>query len=182
VDPEDYRDRFEALLAEYAGRPFEERQRAVEDLAMRLVPPAVPVVPAEVLRRLESIERRLATLEEAGVWRPRRPEDIAMMVEALLVMTPPEVVPRVDEEGHPFWGPSDRCVAVIRSVLDIWAVRWLTSCPVCRYRLPGGALSPTEFVDHLIRVENAIPPPYQDWFRRLASMMEEAERRGIPRA
>jgi len=126
---------------------------------------SAPTVPPDLNKRLEALEKKVGRLEKTV---RRRPGEASAIL--------PKVKLRYDEEGHPYWGPSEECVYVLRNILDIWAVKWLTSCPKCRYRLPGGALSPTEFVEHLIRVENAIPPPYWDWFRRLARMMEKAER------
>ena len=183
IRPEEHRVEFEDILERFADRPLEEKQRAVEELARKIVaafrPPPAPaaVLPPELSERLEEIERELRELREVAGWRPRSAEDIRMLQEALL--TAPGVMLRVDEEGHAFIGPDDESLQVLMSILDRWAVKWFMSCPVCRARLPGGALTPTSFVDHLIRVEGVVPPMFVDWLRRLARMLEESERRGM---
>ncbi|RLE62832.1 MAG: hypothetical protein DRJ47_10090, partial [Thermoprotei archaeon] len=183
--PEDYRSDFEEILVRYEGRPFEEKQRAVEELARAIVeafkpapPPAPPaIIPREVVERLDRIERRLRDLERAVAWRPRSAEDIRMAMEALLAVEP-RLVLRVDEEGHPFIGPDDATLQVLAAILDRDAVAWFLECPVCRARKPGGYLKPDEFVEHLIRVEKTVPPMFVEWLRRFGRMMREAEERG----
>ncbi|WP_460126081.1 hypothetical protein [Stetteria hydrogenophila] len=88
------------------------------------------------------------------------------------------MVLRTDEAGHLFWGPDKRSLNAMARFFDHWAVIWFASCPVCRCRLPGGCLSPTEFAEHLINFERRVPDFMVDWLRRLARMMEEAEKRG----
>ena len=178
ISPEEHRAEFERVLAETGGLPLEERQRRVEELARRIVSaarPPPPAPPRELLERLERIERELRELREAAAWRPRAAEEIRAVAEALW-MPEPRAVLRVDERGHPFWGPDDRCMEVLCSILDRWACLYFSSCPLCRYSLPGGALSPTEFVEHLIRKERAVPPLFVEWLRRLARRIEEMER------
>ena len=182
VRPEEYREDFERVLEAYEGRPFEEKQRAVEELARAIRPPPRPpvaVVPPELTERLERIERALTELRRAVAWRPRSAEELRMLIEATL-MVEPGLTWRVDEDGHPFIGPDDKTLNVLASFLDPWAIAWFMHCPSCRARLPGGALSPMEFVEHLIRVEKRVPPMFQDWLRRFAAKLEEAERRGFP--
>jgi len=181
VRPEDYREDFEATLRTLEGRPFEEKQRAIEKLAKGIIPPpaAPAIIPRELVDRLERIERRIEEISRAVAWRPRSAEEIRMIAEAMLTV-PPKIVLRVDEAGHPFLGPDDETLQVLAAILDPDAVKWFMSCPGCRLTLPGGALSPTRFVDHLIRVEKTVPPMFVSWLRRFARMLEEAERRGVP--
>ncbi|RLG84959.1 MAG: hypothetical protein DRO39_06730 [Thermoprotei archaeon] len=182
ISPEEHRAEFERVLAETGGLPLEERQRRVEELARRIVSaarPPPPAPPRELLERLERIERELRELRGAvAARRPRAAEEIRAVAEAFW-MPEPRVVLRVDAEGHPYWGPDDRCLEVLCRILDRWACLYFSSCPACRFTLPGGALSPTEFVEHLIGKERAVPPIYIDWLRRLARAIEEAERRGV---
>jgi hypothetical protein len=49
---------------------------------------------------------------------------------------------------------------------------------VCRSGLPGGGLKPVDFVEHLIKVEQAVPPAAVEWLRKYAKLVEEAERGG----
>jgi hypothetical protein len=88
----------------------------------------------------------------------------------------PAVTMRVDRAGHRYWGPSDDCMTVLRNILDRHAVMYFENCPICRFTLPGGALSPRDFVEHLIVKEAAVPPIFVDWLRRLADAIELAER------
>jgi hypothetical protein len=179
--PEEYAREFEEELAALAGRSFEEKQRAIEDLARdiarRVAPPAPPpaLVPPELVERLEALERAVRELREAVAWRPRSAEELRMVIEATMLVEPAVTV-RVDRAGHRYWGPTDQCMTVLRSVLDRWAVLYFESCPLCRFRLPGGALSPREFVEHLIEKEAAVPPVFVEWLRRLAAAIEEVER------
>jgi len=181
VRPEEYREDFERVLEAYEGRSFEEKQRAIEELARAIRPPPRPpvaVIPPELTERLERIERRIEEIGRAAAWRPRSAEELRMVIEATM-LEEPRVTLLVDEAGHPFYGPDSKTLAVLKSFLDPWAIAWFMSCPLCRARLPGGALSPTMFVEHLIRVEGRVPPIYQDWLRRFARVLEEAERRGF---
>jgi HPt (histidine-containing phosphotransfer) domain-containing protein len=181
--PEEYAREFEEELAALVGRSFEEKQRAVEelarDIARRVAPPPAapppPVVPPELAERLEAIERAVRELREAVAWRPRSAEELRMTIEAAMLVEPAVAV-RVDAAGHRYWGPSDECMAVLRSILDRWAVAYFESCPICRSRLPGGALSPRDFVEHLIEKEAAVPPIFIEWLRRLADAIEAAEK------
>jgi len=182
-DPERHRPEFERVLEETEGKPLEERQRAVEELARGLIPPRVPppppvAIPAELIERLERIERGLEEIRRAAAWRPRTARELRMAIEATMLIEP-EIALQVDEYGHPFFGPSAETLSVMRTFLDKWAIEWFTHCPICRTSLPGGALSPTLFVEHLITKEGRVPPIYQDWLRRFARKMEEAERRGL---
>ena len=180
--PEEYAGVFEEELSALAGRPFEEKQRAVEmlarDIARRVAPPPPPPpppAPPELLARLDEVVRRLERLESAVAWRPRSAEELRMVVEAAYLVEP-EVALRVDAAGHPFVGPSDKTLQALGQFLDKWAILWFTSCPLCRARLPGGYLSPAEFAEHLISKEYGVPPVFLDWLRRFARAMEEAER------
>jgi hypothetical protein len=184
VRPEEYAREFEEELSVLAGRPFEEKQRAIEmlarDIARRVAPPPPPPpppppAPPEILARLDEVVRRLERLESAVAWRPRSAEELRMAVEAAYLVEP-EILLRVDASGHPFVGPSDKTLQTLAQFLDRWALLWFTSCPLCRARLPGGYLSVTEFAEHLIAKERAVPPVFLDWFRRFARTMEEAER------
>jgi len=183
LNPEEYREDFEAILERYRDRPFEEKQRAVEDLARTIIPPLRPppvVIPRELVERLERIERRIEEISRVATWRPRSAEELRMLSEAML-MVEPRFVLRVDREGHPFIGPDDATLQTLASILDRYAVEWLMSCPVCRERLPGGALRPDEFIEHLIRVEKAVPPMFVEWLRRFGRMYREAEERFLRR-
>jgi hypothetical protein len=182
--PEEYAREFEEELSALAGRPFEEKQRAIEvlarDIARRVAPPPPPPpppppAPPEITRRLDEVVRRLERLESAVAWRPRSAEELRMAVEAAYLVEP-ELALRMDASGHSFVGPSDRTLQALGQFLDKWALLWFTSCPLCRARLPGGHLSVAEFAEHLITKEYRVPPVFLDWFRRFARMMEEAER------
>jgi hypothetical protein len=179
--PEEYAREFEEELSALAGRSFEEKQRAIEELARDIArrvappPPPPPVVPPELVERLEVIERAVRELREAVAWRPRSAEELRMVIETAMLVEPVVAV-RVDSAGHRYWGPSDECMAVLRSVLDRWAVMYFESCPLCRFTLPGGGLSPREFVEHLIEKEAAVPPIFVEWLRRLADAIETAEK------
>lgn len=182
VSPEEYADVFEALYSRLVeeGKPFEEKQRRVEEearsiIAPKIVPPPPPV-PKELMDRLEALERELRELRDAVAWRPKSTEEIRMVFEATMLVEP-EVVRRVDKAGHVYWGPSDACMAVLKRTLDAWAVEYFSNCPLCRFGFPGGALSPMLFVEHLIVKEGAVPPILVDWLRRLAARIEAAERR-----
>jgi len=182
--PEEYREEFETILEATKGAPFEARMARVTEearrIATRIAPPAPPAaVPREVIDRLEAIERRLDEISRAITWRPSSAEDIRMLTEAVLAVEP-RLSLRVDEAGHPFIGPDDATLQTLASILDPDAVKWFTSCPVCRLTLPGGALKPDEFVEHLIRVEKVVPPMFVDWLRRFGRMLREAEERGAP--
>jgi hypothetical protein len=186
VRPEEYRDVFEALYSRLTAerRPFEEKQRRIEEearsiAAPRLAAPPRPPVPPDLAARLEAIERAVRELREAVAWRPKSAEDLRMMVEASMLVEP-RIVVRVDRAGHRYWGPSDECMTVLRSILDRYAVLYFESCPVCRFTLPGGALGPVDFAEHLISKEAAVPPIFIEWLRRLAATMEAAERMPLP--
>ena len=181
LNPEEYRGDFEAVFEATRGLPIEERQRRIERLARSLIPPPPPPVipvPREIMDRLERIESELREVREAVAWRPRTARELRMAIEATMLIDP-AVTLQVDEYGHPYWGPTPETLTVLKSILDRWAIEWFTHCPTCRMKLPGGALSPRMFVEHLIRVEGRIPPIYQDWLRRFARVLEEAERRGL---
>lgn len=183
--PEEYREEFEAVVERTKGLPFETRLARVTELARRIAetirpPPAPPaIIPRELVERLERIERRLKEIGEAVTWRPKSAEEIRMISEAMLAIEP-KLVLRVDAEGHPFIGPSDETLQALAAILDPDAVDWFMSCPLCRLKKPGGALKPDEFVEHLIKVEKAVPPMFVDWLRRFGKLMAEAERRGVP--
>jgi hypothetical protein len=178
--PEEYRDVFEALYSRLTaeGRPFEEKQRRIEEEAAGIAVPWLtrpPPVPPDLAARLEAIEMAVKELREAVAWRPKSAEELRMMVEASMLIEP-RVVVRVDSAGHRYWGPSDECMTVLRSILDRHAILYFENCPFCRYTLPGGALSPRDFAEHLITKEAAVPPIFTGWLRRLAAMVEAAER------
>jgi hypothetical protein len=185
VRPEEYRRDFEEALKATEGRPLEERQSRVERIARALIPPpptapTVPtIIPREVLDRLERLEKAVREVRESVAWRPRSAEDVRAIAEATLLAAPPRVVVRVDENGHAYYGPSDECMQILMGFMDKWALHYFTSCPACRYGLPGGALSPIDFVEHLIGKEGAVPPLYVNWLRSLARTIEEAERGGV---
>jgi hypothetical protein len=178
--PEEYRDVFEALYSRLVaeGRPFEEKQRRIEEEARGIAAPWLarpPPVPPDLAARLEAIERAVRELREAVAWKPKSAEELRMMVEASMLIEP-RIVVRIDRAGHRYWGPSDECMTVLRSILDRYAVLYFENCPFCRFTLPGGALSPRDFVEHLIEKEAAVPPIFIGWLRRLAAMVEAAER------
>jgi hypothetical protein len=185
--PEEYAREFEEELAALADRPFEEKQRVIEelarDIARRVAPPTPlppPVlVPPDLVARLEAIEVALRELREAVAWRPKSAEELRMTIEAAMLVEP-EIAVRVDSAGHRYWGPSDRCMEVLINILDRWAVMYFASCPICRSRLPGGGLGPRDFVEHLIVKEGVVPPLFVDWLRRLATTIEAAERFPLP--
>jgi hypothetical protein len=180
VRPEEHREEFERAYAAMAGLPLEEKERRVERLIATLRPPpaAPPVaIPRALEERLAAIERRLDELRRAAAWRPTSPEELRMLMTAAYAV-PPGLVVRADAAGHPFIGPDDRTLTTLANMLDRWAVLYFTSCPSCRYTLPGGALSPVDFAEHLITVERRVPPDFIEWLRRFARMMEEAEARG----
>jgi hypothetical protein len=181
-DPSEYTEDFEATLEMLKDRPFEEKQRRIEmlarDIARGIAPPP-PVVPVELIERIRRIEERLSRIEGAVAWRPKSAEEVKMLAEATLLATSDRAELRRDAQGHLYWGPSDGALALMSGFLDMYAIEYFRNCPVCRFTLPGGALSPTEFVEHLIEKERIVPDLYKDWLRRLARDIEERERRGL---
>jgi len=186
LKPEEYREVFEHIYSRLTAEklPFDEKKKRIEDEARFIAgphlappppPPPPPAIPKEVLDKLESLERAVRELREAAAWRPKSSEELRMVIEAT-VLTEPRVMLRVDENGHPYIGPDEKSMTVIRAYLDRYAVKYFELCPVCRYTLPGGALGPRDFVEHLITKEAAVPPFLQDWLRRLAALIEEASR------
>jgi len=93
------------------GASLEEKQAAIERLAASIAPPSPPVPPVpEALRR---------ELRRAVDRRSKPAEEIRMVYEGLMLVEP-KLVPRVDEKGHPYWGPSDETYQALRSVLEFW--------------------------------------------------------------
>jgi hypothetical protein len=180
-DPSEYTEDFEATLEMLRDRPFEEKQRRIEmlarDIARGIALPPPPVIPIEEIRRV--VREEIRRLESAVTWRPKSAEEVKMLAEATLLATSNRAVLRRDAQGHLYWGPSDGALALMSSFLDRWAIEYFRNCPVCRFTLPGGALSPTEFVEHLIEKERIVPELYIEWLRRLARDIEERERRGL---
>ena len=178
ADPTEYAEDFESVLTELEGKPFEEKQSAIEKLAVSIAPPKPPAaVPPYITELIESLRREIDELRKAVAWRPKSAEEVRMVFEGIM-LTEPAVMIRYDENGHPYWGPTDETLQALAAVLDRWALKYFTSCPICRSRLPGGGLGPVDFVEHLIKVENAVPPAAVGWLRRYAKLVEEAERGG----
>jgi hypothetical protein len=134
VSPEEYADVFEALYSRLTAeeKPFEEKQRRIEEEARSIIAPKImpppPPVPKELMDRLEALEKELRELRDAVAWRPKSAEEIRMIIEATMLVEP-EVVMRVDKAGHLYWGPSDACMTVLRSILDEWAIGEVLDCP-----------------------------------------------------
>jgi hypothetical protein len=178
ADPTEYAEDFESVLTELEGRPFEEKQSAIEKLAVSVAPPKPPVaVPPDIMELINSLRREIDELRKEIAWRPKSAEEVRMVFEGIL-LTEPALMIRYDENGHPYWGPTDETLQALAAVLDRWALKYFTSCPVCRSRLPGGGLKPVDFVEHLIEVEKAVPPAAVGWLRRYAKLVEEAEKGG----
>ena len=181
IDPELHRDAFESVLRATEGLPLEERQRRLDDLLRKLRPPPTPLeeVAAALGSRVERIERLLEELLGRVVRPPPAPvtrEEVEALLSAML--PPPRVVPRRDAAGHVFYGPDEDCMDVLyTSIAHSALISFFTNCPQCRLRLPGGALTPSEFVSYLFRYGYSPPTPVMKrWLERLAREMEEAER------
>jgi hypothetical protein len=186
VDPRAYEDDFNALFEALRDRPLEEKQRRIEELAEEVAPPPPrvpppPVIPRELVERLERMERivrtveeRVRAVEEATAWRPKSPEDLRMIYEAF-VFEEPEIVLRFDEYGHPYYGPSDKTLSTMRMGLDERLIHYFLYCPADRFRLPGGAMRPSEYIEDAIRFGLAVPI-FAEWLRRVARRIEEHER------
>jgi len=181
VDPSEYVEDFETTLAKLEGRPLEERQAAVERLAASVAPPAAPPVApvVEALRReVEELRREIRELRREVAWRPKTAEEVRAVYEAV-VLPEPRLVPRVDEQGHPYFGPAPEVYGYLRAALEYWGLRYFTSCPLCRRYLPGGSLRPTEWLElYMERV--GVPAAFVDWLRRYARRLEEVERGAAP--
>jgi len=178
ADPTAYAEDFESVLTELEGKPFEEKQSAIEKLAISVAPPKPPVaVPPDLMEMISSLRMEIEELRKAVAWRPKSAEEVRMIFEGIMLIEPALMI-RYDEKGHPYWGPTDETLQALAAVLDRWALKYFTSCPVCRSGLPGGGLKPVDFVEHLIKVEHAVPPAAVEWLRRYAKLVEEAERGG----
>ena len=105
-DPERYRDRFEEVLEALAGRPFSERQRAVEILARDIVSEiTVPPPP------------------------PRPPVRPPERVVVGLAMPEPEVVTRIDPEtGEAFLSLDDTSLSILKKVFP-FPLEWFHASP-----------------------------------------------------
>jgi hypothetical protein len=125
--------------------------------------------------RIDEVVRDVAE----GIASRGRSGGVYAYIAASWLTKEPKLTLRRDWNGHTFIGPDDMTEAALSHFgVDVWYFRW---CPVCRKGAPLGSLSPTELAEHLIIKERrglSWPREFVKWFRKLARMMEKAEREG----
>ena len=198
IDPGKYRDVFEATLTATAGRPLEEKQKAVESLAKSLIaakppPPAPPAppptAPPEVIAELRRLADAVGTLTRDLMELSKKVEELrrpltreeVMAIRDALMLVEPAVEIKSDDHGHLYVGPTDECWQVISAALPRPLAEWFKWCPACRYAfMPAGALRPDEFVEMIVKKGDAASA-FVPWLKRFAKVMREAEDRYMAR-
>ncbi|MEM4455197.1 MAG: hypothetical protein QXT28_10830 [Thermofilaceae archaeon] len=177
-DPERFRSDFEAAVRLTEGRPLLERQEVLDRILAHLRPPPAELVERVVgaVRRLEEAVRRLEAARAPPLPEVARVAFLAMLPEpAVTVGKCPNAAGLPD---HDSVQPTPECVGAMRHIgIHPLLVEWWMSCPRCRGFLPGGYLTPSEWVEDVFDRHGLYPAVYKPWFERLARLKEEEERR-----
>lgn len=160
IDSTKYRQEFEETLLRHAKDSFESKQRAIEELARRII------------NKAKRPRQRTAVAETST----------GSMME-------PRVVLRTDPAGHKYWGPDDTTLYVLTHAVWIpsWippASEWFKWCPRCRQEegLLFSNLRSYEYIDLIfdLAIENGKYDPLLiniNWLKKLRRMLKEAEER-----
>jgi hypothetical protein len=149
--PEDHVEDFEATLEALKGRPFEEKQRRIEELARTFAPPALPpvIIPEEIRKAVREEVRKAISeaIPVPAVPAPAVPPMPWKLVPGLLRTgiipppIPPEVTIRTCVFPHPeehrfheptcgemFVGPTDATIFYLERMLPFPGVYYIW-CP-----------------------------------------------------
>ncbi|MEM0267533.1 MAG: hypothetical protein QXV98_02830 [Thermofilaceae archaeon] len=181
-DPNEYRSDFEAVMRMTEGRPLWERQEVLDRMLAQLRPPPMPPQElvertiSDAVRRLEEATKRLMA---AAV--PSTPEIARVASEIALPEPAVTVGPCPNAAGlppHNSVQPTKECVSTMKHIgIHPALIEWWMSCPTCRGFLPGGYLTPSEWVEDVFDRHGLYPAVYKPWFKKLARLKEEAEAR-----